>query len=108
MDLLASRFNKLDRLLAKSREPQAFAREALGMLWDKFNLFYFFHPLPCLLFKIKMEGILLIIIATNWPRRLWYLDILELLAGGTCALPHVPPARTSCSKGFILLCGHWF
>lgn len=31
---------------------------------------------PCLLFKIETDGILVILLASNWARRMWYPDLL--------------------------------
>lgn len=56
---------------------------------DQFNLNHICLPLqllPHLFGRIEMEVILLILIAQNWPRRTWYLDILRHLADSLCAL----------------------
>lgn len=58
-------------------------RDALVMPWDQFNLIFTllsFQFLPQVLCRMRMEGILVILIALNWPRRKWYSDILRLLA----------------------------
>lgn len=45
MDFLVSRFsNKLNKFVARSRDPQAFKADALVMLWNQSNLIYTFLP----------------------------------------------------------------
>lgn len=68
---------------------EAFIVGALMTLWDQFNLIHIFLPLqllPHLIGRIEIEVILVILIALNWPRRTWYLDILRLRANSLYAL----------------------
>lgn len=48
VDLLASKFNKLDRFDARTRDSQTFAVDSLVTLWDQFNLIFDYSPIKCL------------------------------------------------------------
>lgn len=84
LDLLASRFTKkLDRLVSRTSDPQAFSVDGLVTPWDPFSLIYassLLQLLPRLLHRIKVEGILVILIALAWPRKMLYASIVDLLA----------------------------
>lgn len=77
MDLLASIFNKkLDRFIPSSRDPGAFAVNALVTSWNPFYLNYTFlnfQLLPGLLHSIEKECIPVIPIALNRPRRMFVI-----------------------------------
>lgn len=62
---------------------------ALVTLWDQYTLIYVFPPLklPNLLHMIEMEGILVFLIAPDWPRQVRYTDKVGLLAGAHWAIP---------------------
>lgn len=66
--------------------------DALETPWDLVNFIYTFPPLklfPCLLCGIVSEGIPLIFVALNWPRRTGYSDLISLLAVSLLALSDV-------------------
>lgn len=47
----------------------------LEVSWNEYTLIYVFpplKPLPHLLHRIKMEGILVILIALDWPSWMWH------------------------------------
>ncbi|CAJ0947618.1 unnamed protein product [Ranitomeya imitator] len=73
VDLMASRLNaKVTNFIACSRDPQAIGVDALISPWHRFHFLYVFPPLPLLpkvIRKIKLEGVPLILVAPNWPRR---------------------------------------
>lgn len=51
--------------------------------WDPFSLICTSSPLkllPRLLYRTKVEGILVILIALAWPRKILYASIVNLLA----------------------------
>lgn len=71
MNILEFRFNKLDRFVAKSRNPQTFSVNVLVTLWDHFYLTYAFPPLqliPCLLHRLEIDGVPGILISLNRTR----------------------------------------
>lgn len=45
---------------------------------------------PCLLCRIKMAGILVILTALDWPRRIWYADLVSFLADASWTMPDRP------------------
>lgn len=60
VDLLASRFKrKLDNFVSRTRDPLAYGADVLIIPWDQYSLIYAFPPIPVLprlLFRIKKEG----------------------------------------------------
>ena len=91
VDLLASRLNrKVPRFVARSKDPWADASDALVAPWGHYHLIYAFPPLrllPRLLHRVEAEGIPTILIATDWPRRSWYTDLVRLVADAPWRLP---------------------
>jgi hypothetical protein len=54
---------------------------------------YAYPPIPLIpkvLQKVREDKCRLILIAPQWPRRAWYLDLLALLWGVPRRLPHKP------------------
>lgn len=60
----------------------------LQYLFSLNNAFPRLQLLPQLFHKIKVEGIMVILIVPVWPRRKCYADIVNLLADETRAPPH--------------------
>ncbi|XP_044151545.1 nuclear pore complex protein Nup155 [Bufo gargarizans] len=91
VDLFASRLNhRLPRYVARSRDPQALAVDALVLPWSQFDLLYLFPPIPLLprvLKRLKAARVPAILVAPDWPRRAWYADLVFLLADVPWRLP---------------------
>ncbi|CAJ0950626.1 unnamed protein product [Ranitomeya imitator] len=89
VDLTASRVNrKVPQFVSRSRDPLAVGVDALAIPWSQFELPYLFPPLPLLpklLKKIKAEGVPVILIAPDWPRRAWFAELVNLLADAPLA-----------------------
>ncbi|CAJ0944859.1 unnamed protein product [Ranitomeya imitator] len=94
VDLMASRLNaKVHNFIARSRDPQAIGVDALISPWHPFQLPYVFPPLPLLpkaIRKIKSEGVPVILVAPDWPRRAWYAELVRLVADVPWRLPDRP------------------
>lgn len=81
--------------LVRTKDPLALALDALfpwSQLRPDLSLPSIANPalqiLPCLLHKIEQQQKLVILIAPNWPRGIWYIDILELLREYSWPLPN--------------------
>ncbi|CAJ0925813.1 unnamed protein product [Ranitomeya imitator] len=94
VDLTASRVNrKVPQFVSRSRDPLAVGVDALAIPWSQFELPYLFPSLPLLpklLKKIKAEGVPVILIAPDWPRRAWFAELVNLLADAPWRLPDRP------------------
>ncbi|CAJ0936185.1 unnamed protein product [Ranitomeya imitator] len=94
VDLTASRVNrKVPQFVSRSRDPLAVGVDALAIPWSQFELPYLFPPLPLLpklLKKIRAEGVPVILIAPDWPRRAWFAELVNLLADAPWRLPDRP------------------
>ncbi|CAJ0938692.1 unnamed protein product, partial [Ranitomeya imitator] len=105
VDLMASWLNsKVPKFIARSHDSAAIGADALVHSWRQFQLPYIFPPLPLLLRvikKIRAEGIPVILIAPDWPRRAWYAELVQLVTDVPWQLPnrtdlfvpgpHLPP-----------------
>lgn len=74
----------LNKFVIRSSDPQPFAVRALvtHQLCHQFHLIYAFLLLNILLqpfLRIRSESILVTVVAPNWARRAWYLDLMQLL-----------------------------
>ena len=91
VDLMASKFNhKVPAYLSRARDPGACGADALVLPWRGFARPYIFPPIPLLpkvLRKIAAEGVSVILVAPDWPRRSWYADLMLLLADAPWPLP---------------------
>ncbi|CAJ0964903.1 unnamed protein product [Ranitomeya imitator] len=91
-DLMASRLNsKVPDFIARSHGPAAIGADALLLPWHHFLLPYIFPPLPLLprvIRKIRAEGVPVILIAPDWPRRAWYAELVQLVADVHWRLPN--------------------
>lgn len=76
----------------------------MDTLWSSWppNLLYVFLPLAIIskiILKLLAEGVKLILIAPNWPRRPWFADLVALSVVPPWRLPRDPQ---SLSKGPLL------
>ncbi|XP_073491076.1 uncharacterized protein [Aquarana catesbeiana] len=94
VDLFASRFNKkIDRFVARTKDPLACGTDALVIPWHRFSLIYAFPPillLPRLLRRIRQERKSVLLVAPAWPRRTWYAEIVRVTVGSSWTLPVRP------------------
>lgn len=85
--LLASGFNnKLNIFIFRFKDSFIFVVDALVTPSDQFNLICAILSLKHLIYMIKMEGIMVILITLTWIIENWHLDI-RLLVGSLQALP---------------------
>ncbi|CAJ0928111.1 unnamed protein product [Ranitomeya imitator] len=97
VDLMPSRLNsKVLNFIARSHDPAAIEVDALVHSWHRFQLPYIFPPLPLLqrvIKKIRAEGIPVILIAPDWPRRAWYAELVADVPSCRPVVPgpHLPP-----------------
>lgn len=82
IDLFASKVNKqINSYCSWNSDPEALAVDALAMSWDRV-WGYAFPPIvliPKVLEKIQQHGCRIILIAPAWPKRSWYVKLLNLL-----------------------------
>lgn len=71
-----------------------------GIFWQKQWMLCFKHP--CLLCRIEMEGILVILIALNWPRLLWYTHPGKFY--GRRIMDHTRPSRSDVPRAKVQSC----
>ncbi|XP_073438898.1 uncharacterized protein [Dendrobates tinctorius] len=94
VNVLASQQNRrVQQFVSRYRDPLTIGVDALVIPWTQFRLPYLFPPLPLLprlVKKIKEEGVPVILIAPYWPRRAWFAEIINLLAGTPLRLPDRP------------------
>ena len=93
VDLFASALNaQLPRFCSRGRDPGAWRVNAFTFSWTGLNA-YAFPPLillPKVLRKIREDQARVLLIAPHWPRRIWFMDLLSLLAGVPRSLPQSP------------------
>ncbi|XP_063802384.1 uncharacterized protein LOC134970322 [Pseudophryne corroboree] len=93
IDLMASRLNaKLPHYGARTQDPQAILIDALTAPWQ-FQLGYVFPPIPLiprLLQRIRREGLAVILVTPDWPRRQWYTLLRSMVVGDPFRLPLRP------------------
>lgn len=93
IDMLASRQTaKLPLYCARTMDPGAAFVDALVIPWN-FQLVYTFHPLailPRVIKKIKQSNTTTILLAPNWPNRVWYTDLIRLSISKPWRLPDCP------------------
>lgn len=76
MDLLASR--KVQRFVARARDPLVDVSDALVASWSHYRFIYAFpalKPLPRLVRRVEAKGIPVILIALDWPWHPWYAGV---------------------------------
>ena len=93
IDLFASSQNaKLPTYCCWSQDPLALAVDSLSLDWT--GMFaYAFPPIPLIpkvLRKVEEEGCQVILIAPAWPKRTWYIHLLQLLCDKPLLLPIRP------------------
>ncbi|KAM4807653.1 replication factor C subunit 1 [Rhinophrynus dorsalis] len=80
IDLMATAQNRLcQTYISRWSETQAAGQDTLNIPWE-FNLAYIFLPISILAEvarKIRDKASI-ILIATNWLRKMWYMDLLQL------------------------------
>jgi hypothetical protein len=90
VDLFASSENaQLPTFCSWRQDPGALATDALSISWVGL-IAYAYPPLALLLRvlnKIEEEGCKVILIAPVWPRRHWYVRLLQLLCESPILLP---------------------
>lgn len=70
-----------DRFVSKSGDALVFMLHALVTWWDQFNPILTvpaLKHLPRLLCRTRWKASLVILLSPNWPRQLWYLDLIKL------------------------------
>ena len=91
VDLFASRLNrKVERFVARTRDPLADASDALVAPWHQYRLMYAFPPIQLLsrfLRRLVSEPHMVILVAPDWPRRSWYADVVHLAVAPPWRLP---------------------
>lgn len=93
IDLFASIHNKKMQVFCSwDYHPQAFAMDALTVSWTQ--MFAYAFPPICLIPKVlehmKQGPCQIILIAPQWPRRHWYLDLLQMCIAEPIRLPQIP------------------
>lgn len=90
---LASRINNnLNTFVSKSTDPLAETVGNLVTLWDQYKLIYSYPTLkllPWLLHIIDFYHM-------DWPRQMWYSDLIKPLVATLCALPDCPDLLFQC------------
>jgi hypothetical protein len=91
IDLFASRLNaQLDQYVSWKPDPDAFAIDAMKLLWHGFNPYIFppFSMISAILSKIREDGVeQAIMVVPCWPTQAWFPLILQMLASSPVKLP---------------------
>ena len=93
VDLFASALNaRLPRYCARTQDPNAWKIDAFSFRWKGLRAYAFppFPLIPRVLQKIREDEAWVVLIAPHWPRRSWYREIVDLLAGQPRRLPSRP------------------
>ncbi|CAJ0959122.1 unnamed protein product [Ranitomeya imitator] len=94
VDLMASRANhKVPQYISRSHDPMAVRCDTLVIPWTQFQMPYLFPPLPLIpriVKKIKTEGVPVLLVAPDWPRRAWYAELVNMLSDVPWRLPDLP------------------
>ncbi|XP_060542717.1 ligand-dependent nuclear receptor corepressor-like protein isoform X6 [Pantherophis guttatus] len=102
LDLFASRTNhRLPRYFSRFLDLQAEATDALRSPWPS-GLLYAFPPLPMIprvIRKLLEERAQLLLVATFWPVRPWFVDLMNL----SVAPPRqIPVSKVILSQGHLI------
>ena len=92
VDLFASALNaRLPRYCARMQDTAAWM-DAFSFRWTGIRAYTFppFTLIPRVLHKIRGDGAQVLLIAPRWPRRSWFRDLMDLLAGYPFTLPLRP------------------
>ena len=102
VDLFASALNaRLPRYCARAQDPAAWQIDAFSLRWTGLGAYAFppFPLIPRVLQKIREDKAWVLLIAPRWPRRIWYREIIDLLAGHPLTLPLRPDLLTQPLSG---------
>lgn len=89
VDLFASRETSHCSLWFSLTHPAPLGLDAMVQTWPRLRL-YAFSPivlLPGVLGRVQQDGISLLLVAPYWPARVWFSDIIALLAGPPWQIP---------------------
>ena len=90
VDLFASSLNhQLPLYCSRVQDPRAWALDAFSISWRGIRA-YAFPPIaliPRVLQKIRGDQASVLLVAPYWPRRPWFLEVMDLLAGMPLTLP---------------------
>ena len=93
VDLFASALNaRLPMYCARTQDQAAWRVDAFSIRWTGLRA-YAFPPIsliPRILRKIREDEAWVVLIAPWWPKRTWFLDLVDLLAGYPLTLPTRP------------------
>ena len=93
VDLFASALNaRLPTYCAKTQDPAAWQIDAFAVPWTGIRAYAFppFALIPQVLRKIRQDRASVVLIAPWWPRRSWFLDMIDLLVSYPLTLPLRP------------------
>jgi hypothetical protein len=89
VDLFASRETTHCPLWFSLTHPAPLGLDAMVQTWPRLRL-YAFPPialLPAVLERVRQDGVSLLLVAPFWPARVWFSDIILLLAGPPWQIP---------------------
>ena len=93
VDLFASALNaRLPRYCARTQDSAAWRIDAFSLQWTGLRAYAFppFTLIPRVLHKIREDKAWVLLVAPRWPRRSWFRELVDLLAGHPITLPLRP------------------
>ena len=90
VDLFASRLaTHCPRWFSVQNDDPPLGHDALAHPWPKGRLYAFppFALIPCVLERVRAQGLQLLLVAPMWPSSLWYADLIALAQGPPWVLP---------------------
>ena len=91
IDLFATSLNhRCSLYFSPFRDPLAIGTDAFFQNWDGYQVYAFppWSMIPLVLKKLRSSsGVLMTLIASFWPQRPWFPDLLELVVDGPISLP---------------------
>ena len=102
VDLFASALNaRLPIYCARTQDPAAWKIDAFALRWTGIKAYAFppFTLIPRVLRKIREDQAWVVLIAPRWPKRSWFLDLIDLLVGCPLTLPIRPDLLTQPVSG---------
>ena len=93
IDLFATGLNnRLPMYVSPIPDSKALATDVLSISWDHIHGYAFplFHVIPAILNKIHLFQCRIILVASLWPQRSWFPDLLQLVIAPPLRLPNVP------------------
>ena len=84
-------------------DSYAVAIDALSLNWDLLHAYAFplFILIPAVLAKICQSQCRIVLIATLWPQRQWFSEVLQLLVSAPICLPLFPKLLTQAKGKFL-------